>query len=78
MSPGIELLDRKLDLSARYRPGSFRYNADDSAFIEHWLGAAVWYSPSRHFDIALDGDTVFGSDIDVLVLQAFATWRPES
>lgn len=34
------------------------------------------YSPSRHFDFALDGDTVFGSDVDILVLQGPANWRP--
>jgi hypothetical protein len=77
LSPGLELLDRKLDLSARYRPAVTRYTAADSAFVEHLVGMAVWYSPSRHFNIALDADTVFGSDVDVLVLQGLATWRPQ-
>ncbi len=76
LSPGLELLDRKLDVSARYRPAVTRYAAADSAFVEHLVGMAVWYSPSRHFDFAIDGDTVFGSDVDVLVLQGLATWRP--
>jgi hypothetical protein len=77
LSPGIELLDRRLDLSARYRPALVRYRADESAFLEHLVGMAVWLSPSRSFDLSVDADTVFGSDVDVLVVQGLATWRPE-
>ncbi|MCA9593396.1 MAG: hypothetical protein KC776_08790 [Myxococcales bacterium] len=77
LSPGVELLDRRLDLSARYRPALVRYRADESAFLEHLVGAAVWVAPSRSFDLSLDADKAFGSDVDVFVVQGLATWRPE-
>ncbi|MEZ4226123.1 MAG: hypothetical protein R3B13_34575 [Polyangiaceae bacterium] len=76
LSPGVEVLERSLDLSARYRVAYSRYRAADAAFLEHWLGVAIWYSPSREVDVALDADTVFGSDVDILVLQGLVTWRP--
>lgn len=76
-SPGVELLDRTLDLSLRYRPAITRYTADDSAFVEHLIGGAIWFSPSRHLDLALDGDRILGADVDVFVVQGLVTWRPE-
>ena len=41
------------------------------------VGAAVWVAPSRSFDLSLDADKAFGSDVDVFVVQGLATWRPE-
>ena len=68
-------IDWMLEVSPRYRPAAVRYEAANKAYVEHRVGAALWFVPSRHLDVAVDAEQSLDSDIDVLVVQGVVAWR---
>jgi hypothetical protein len=76
LSPGVELLDGRVDASLRYRPAITRYLADTGTFIEHDIGPSLWLVPMRSLEIHLDGDWIRGRDLDVVLFQTAVGWRP--
>lgn len=76
LGAGMSLLRDKVDVSAHYRPSLNYYEADVDGWVEHMIGADVVLSPITELDVSVGADTILGRDVNVLLVQTFATWRP--
>jgi hypothetical protein len=75
VAPGLPLSD-SADLSLYYRPSWMRYRADSDGSIEHGFGARFWWAPSATLDLSGSADVLAGRDVDVLIFQLSAAYRP--
>lgn len=76
IAPGLPFLDGSADLSLYYRPNWMRYRAEIDGFVEHGFGTRLWWAVSSVFDLSGSADVIAGRDVDVLVLQLSAAYRP--
>jgi hypothetical protein len=76
ISPGTPLGDDSADISIYYRPSWMRYRAELEGFIEHGFGTRLWWAPSPVFDLSGSVDALVGRDVDVLIFQLSAAYRP--
>jgi len=73
---GVTSADDAADASLYYRPSVMRYRAGSEEFIEHGVGSRLWWAPSEVIDLTGSVDLLTGRDVDVLILQLGAAWRP--
>jgi hypothetical protein len=59
-----------------YRPALTRYRLASDTFVEHGLGSRFWWAPAPTLDLTASIELVRGPDVDVLLLQLGAAWRP--
>jgi hypothetical protein len=76
IAPGIPFLDDAADLSIYYRPSWMRYRAELDGFVEHGFGTRLWWAMSSALDLSGSADVIAGRDVDVLVFQLSAAYRP--
>jgi hypothetical protein len=76
VSPGTPLGEESADISFYYRPSWMRYRAELSGFIEHGFGMRFWWAPSSALDLSGSVDALVGRDVDVLIFQLSAAYRP--
>lgn len=69
-------LGEAADLGIYYRPSLTRYRAELDPFLEHGAGGRFWWAPSPAFDLNGSLEVVSGRDVDVLLLQVGAAFRP--
>jgi hypothetical protein len=74
---GMPFAHGVVDVSLRYRPAWTRYVADTGPFLEHGVGAHLDIAPAGELSFGLDADAITGRDLDVLLLQALLTYRPQ-
>ncbi len=75
-APGYTFDGQNVDVTLRYQPALMRYTTDDSPFVQHSVGASLWVSPGRAVDLTLDGELDRGRDINAIIVQTVAVWRP--
>lgn len=73
---GWAILPDTIDLSAHYRVGYSLYRADFEGWLEHMAGGSLVVTPLPELQIALAGDGITGRDVNVLMLQLTAVYRP--
>jgi hypothetical protein len=76
IAPGLSFLDGSADLSIYYRPSWMRYRAEPDGFVDHGFGTRLWWAVSTVFDLSGSADVIAGRDVDVLVFQLSAAYRP--
>lgn len=76
VASGSPLLQGSADVSFHYRPTWMRYRAERNDSIEHGFGARVWWAPSPVLDFSGSADVLTGRDVDALLFQLTATYRP--
>lgn len=76
ISPGMPLVDDTADVAIYYRPSWMRYRAELTGFVEHGFGARFWWAPSSVLDLSGSVDALVGRDVDVLIFQLSAAYRP--
>ncbi len=76
IAPGSPFWDDSADLSVYYRPSWMRYRAERDGFVEHGFGARLWWAASSVFDLSGSADVLTGRDVDVVVFQLSAAYRP--
>ena len=73
---GTAIVPDVLDIAAHYRVGYGLYRADLSGWVEHMAGGSIVLTPMPELSITLAGDGLTGRDLDVLMLQLQAVFRP--
>lgn len=73
---GWAIVPDMIDLSAHYRIGYSIYRADFEGWLEHMAGGSLVVTPLPELAITLVGDGITGRDVDVLLLQLSAIYRP--
>lgn len=73
---GASSADDAADVSLYYRPSLARYRTGSEQFVEHAFGSRVWWAPSDVLDLSGSVDLITSRDVDVLVFQLGAAWRP--
>jgi hypothetical protein len=76
IAPGTPLWNESADVSIYYRPSWMRYRAELDAFVEHGFGTRLWWALSPALDLSGSADVIVGRDVDVLVFQLSAAYRP--
>lgn len=76
IAPGAPLGDDSADLSFYYRPSWMRYRAELDGFIEHGFGTRIWWAASQVLDFSGSADVITGRDVDVVLFQLSAAYRP--
>jgi hypothetical protein len=76
IAPGTPLWNESADVSFYYRPSWMRYRAELDGSIEHGFGTRLWWAASPVFDLSGSADVLVGRDVDVLVFQLSAAYRP--
>jgi hypothetical protein len=76
LSLGWSIVPDVLDIAAHYRVGYGLYRADLSGWVEHMAGGSIVLTPMPELSITLAGDGLTGRDLDVLMLQLQAVFRP--
>jgi hypothetical protein len=76
IAPGTSLWNESADVSFYYRPGWMRYRAELDGSFEHGFGTRLWWAASPVFDLSGSADVIVGRDVDVLVFQLGAAYRP--
>jgi hypothetical protein len=76
LGTGLPIGDDTADLSFYYRPSWMRYRSEPDGFVEHGFGTRVWWALSPVFDLSGSADVLTGRDVDVLVFQLSAAYRP--
>lgn len=73
---GAPFADDTADVSMSYRPSLTRYRLASDTFLEHGLASRFWWAPAPTLDLTASIELVRGPDVDVLLLQLAAAWRP--
>jgi hypothetical protein len=73
---GTPLLDEAADMALFYRPSLLRYRADRERLVEHGVGTRFWWAPRLDLDLSGSAEIITGGDVDVLLLQVGAAYRP--
>jgi hypothetical protein len=76
IAPGTPLWNESADVSFYYRPSWMRYRAELEGFVEHGFGTRLWWALSPVLDLSGSADVIVGRDVDVLVFQLSAAYRP--
>ena len=73
---GYTALDGLLDMSVHYQPAYLTYRADTEYYIEHGVGADLWFKALSDIDVVLAADLLTGRDVDVVTVYAQLHYRP--
>ena len=73
---GAALLERMLDLELSYRPTLRFYTADIQSAVDHRVGVRAYASWDPAWQIVVGADTLFGRDVQALLVQSHIVWRP--
>lgn len=76
LAPGLPFWNESADMSFYYRPNWMRYRSDPNGFIDHGFGTRLWLAVTNVLDLSGSADVILGRDVDVLVFQLSAAYRP--
>lgn len=76
LSLGWSIIPDVLDISAHYRLGYSIYRAELTGWPEHMGGGSIVLTPMPELSVTLAGDGITGRDVEVLMLQLQAVYRP--